>query len=73
MKRSTTLTVGIAAVLILGVAIAATAQPERAGPAMVMHGMGDGPMGLGMVMHGIHPGVGDGSSGPMRGPPNTYP
>jgi hypothetical protein len=54
MKRSAKLAIGFAAALSLGVAIAAIAQPD--------------PMGPGMMMPGMHPGVDGGSSGRMRGP-----
>jgi hypothetical protein len=67
MKRSTKLALGFAAALGLGIAIAAVAQPDPVGPGMRMQGMG-GPMGSGMMMHGMHVGVDGASSGPMGGP-----
>jgi hypothetical protein len=67
MKRSTKLSVGLAAALSLGIAIAALAQPDPVGPGMMMQGMG-GPMGPGMMMRGMHRGADSAFSGPMRGP-----
>lgn len=60
MKRTLKIALGLAAVLVTGLAIAAAVRPG-VGPGMMMHGTGPGMMmhgmGPGMMMRGMGPGM----------------